>query len=289
MKIATESYLAREGTQVRLKKWPTRVAPIYGSDGEYRDLLARHASRLSDLQELLYASDRYTLLLIFQGMDTSGKDGAIKHVMTGVNPQGCRVTSFKHPSGTELQHDFLWRSTRELPERGRIGIFNRSYYEEVLVVRVHPELLQAEGLPDATRKNAKVWPSRYRSINDHEAHLTRSGMRVVKFFLHLSKEEQRERLLARIDDPQKRWKFQAIDVEERNHWAAYMDAYADCIEATSTAQAPWYIVPADDKRTARIIVSQVITDTLGDLDMRYPALDAAEERRLRSFRAALAG
>ncbi|MGE5168930.1 MAG: polyphosphate kinase 2 family protein, partial [Rudaea sp.] len=267
-RIATRKYAVREGTRVRLDQWPTRVPQVYRDEDDYHDLLSRHVARLSDLQELLYATNRFALLVVFQGMDTAGKDGAIKHVMTGVNPQGCRVTSFKHPSGAELQHDFLWRAVQALPERGRIGIFNRSYYEEVVVVRVHPQLLVAEGLPDAALADGKVWRARYRSINGLEQHLTRSGMRVVKFFLHVSKDEQRERLLARIDDPSKRWKFQAIDVEERNFWDDYMKAYGDGIGATSTEHAPWYIVPADDKRNARLIVSQVIVETLEALDMR---------------------
>jgi PPK2 family polyphosphate:nucleotide phosphotransferase len=283
-RFATRKYAVREGARVRLDKWPTRVSPVYGDDDDYRDLLSRHVSRLSDLQELLYATNRFALLVVFQGMDTAGKDGAIKHVMTGINPQGCSVTSFKHPSGIELQHDFLWRAAQALPERGRIGIFNRSYYEEVVVVRVHPELLKAEGLPDASLANGKVWHARYRSIKGLEDHLTRSGMRVVKFFLHVSKDEQRERLLARIDDPDKRWKFRAMDVEERDFWDGYMEAYGDCIEATSTEHAPWYVVPADDKRNARLIVSQVIVETLEALDMRCPELGAAEAERLRSFR-----
>ena len=287
MKISTRRFLVGEGESLRLEKRATRVPDLYRNDAHYRELLANQVSRLSRLQELLYASHRHSLLVIFQGMDTSGKDGVIKHVMTGVNPQGCRVTSFKHPSGSELEHDFLWRTTRELPERGRIGIFNRSYYEEVVVVRVHPQLLQAEGLPDASRKGMKVWRARYTSINGLEQHLTRSGTRVVKFFLHLSKDEQRERLIARIDDPDKHWKFQAADIEERNYWSSYMKAYGDCIEATSTQHAPWYVVPADDKQNARLIVSQVINDALDDLDMRFPVLDDAEEERLRSFRSAL--
>jgi PPK2 family polyphosphate:nucleotide phosphotransferase len=220
-------------------------------------------------------------------MDTSGKDGAIKHVMSGVNPQGCRVTSFKHPSATELQHDFLWRAVQALPERGCIGIFNRSYYEEVLVVRVHPELLRAEGLPDSKLENGGVWKGRYRSIVDLERHLERCGTRVIKFFLHLSKDEQRERLLARLDDAEKSWKFNVADIDERNFWPDYMDAYERCLAATSTARAPWYIVPADDKQNARLIVSQVIVETLEKLDMRYPQLDAGEQQKLLSVRAAL--
>ena len=289
MKISTRDYLVPEGARVRLAKWPTRVAPVYRTKQEYEKLLARHVSRLSALQELLYASDRYTLLVIFQGMDTSGKDGAIKHVMRGVNPQGCEVTSFKHPSATELQHDFLWRTTRELPERGRIGVFNRSYYEEVVVVRVHPELLRAEGLPDASARDGKVWKARYRSIVDLESHLARSGMHIIKFFLHVSKEEQRQRLLARLDDPEKRWKFSAADLDERKLWPDYMDAYAKCLGATSTSHAPWYIVPADDKLNARLIVSQAIADTLAKLDMRYPDLDAEQVSKLGSMRDALTG
>ena len=289
MKISTRDYLVPEGARVRLNKWPTQVPPVYHTKDEYEKLLARHVSRLSALQELLYASNQCALLVIFQGMDTSGKDGAIKHVMSGVNPQGCQVTSFKHPSATELQHDFLWRTTRELPERGRIGIFNRSYYEEVVVVRVHPELLRAEGLPDASVRDGKVWKARFRSILDLESHLARSGMQIVKFFLHVSKEEQRKRLLERIDDPEKSWKFNAADIDERNFWPDYMAAYADCLGATSTSHAPWYVVPADDKRNARLIVSQVITDALAKLDMSYPTLDADQARKLGSMREALAG
>ena len=289
MKISTRDYLVPEGARVRLNKWPTQVPPVYRTKDEYEKLLARHVSRLSALQELLYASNQCALLVIFQGMDTSGKDGAIKHVMSGVNPQGCQVTSFRHPSATELQHDFLWRTTRELPERGRIGIFNRSYYEEVVVVRVHPELLRAEGLPDASVRDGKVWKARFRSILDLESHLARSGMQIVKFFLHVSKEEQRKRLLERIDDPEKSWKFNAADIDERNFWPDYVAAYADCLGATSTSHAPWYVVPADDKRNARLIVSQVITDALAKLDMSYPTLDADQARKLGSMREALAG
>jgi len=289
MKIHTRDFRVREGAQVRLDKWPTRVGAVYRTKDDYEDLLARHVARLSALQELLYASDRFTLLLIFQGMDTSGKDGVIKHVMSGVNPQGCRVTTFKHPSATELQHDFLWRTVQQLPERGCIGIFNRSYYEDVLVVRVHPELLRAEGLPDARLKNGKVWKARYRSIVDLERHLCRGGTHVIKFFLHMSKEEQRERLLARLDDPQKTWKFNVADIDERNFWPQYMDAYERCLGATSTTKSPWYVVPADDKENARLIVSQVIVETLERLEMAYPGLDDAEQQKLLAVRAALKG
>ena len=288
MDIATQDYVVPEGADVKLRKWSTRVSPVYRTKRDYERLLARHVSTLSSLQQLLYASNQYALLVIFQGMDTAGKDGAIKHVMTGVNPQGCQVFSFKHPSPAELQHDFLWRTTRDLPERGRIGIFNRSYYEEVLVVRVHPETLEAEGVPGTSPKNRKVWHERYRSIVDLERHLFRNGTQVVKFFLHLSKDEQRKRLLDRIDDPDKRWKFNPSDVEERKLWPDYMDAYASCISATSTAHAPWYVVPADDKQNARLIVSQIIIDTLGKLDMSYPKTDSKRQRELHTFRKALA-
>jgi PPK2 family polyphosphate:nucleotide phosphotransferase len=289
MKIRTRDYRVPQGVKVRLRKWPTRVPPVYETNGDYEKMLARHVERLSALQELLYASDQFTLLVIFQGMDTSGKDGAIKHVMSGVNPQGCHVTSFKHPSATELQHDFLWRAVQALPERGCIGIFNRSYYEEVLVVRVHPELLRAEGLPDANDSDGSVWKGRYRSIVDLEDHLGRCGTRVIKVFLHVSKDEQRDRLLARLDDPDKSWKFNVADIDERGFWPAYMDAYESCLGATSTANAPWYVVPADDKRNARLIVSQVIVETLEKLGMEYPRLDAAEHQKLLSVRAALKG
>ena len=212
MKINPDDFRVRPDGAVKLKKWPTRVKPFYKSKEHYEEILAEHTEKLSERQGLLYASNHYALLLIFQAMDAAGKDGAIKHVMSGVNPQGCQVFSFKHPSATELQHDFLWRTTRCLPERGRIGIFNRSYYEEVLIVRVHPEILQAENIPDELLHDKKIWDERYRSILDLEKHLYRNGTRVVKFFLHLSKEEQRKRFLARIEDPQKNWKFSQSDI-----------------------------------------------------------------------------
>ena len=217
-------------------------------------------------------------------MDAAGKDGAIRHVMSGVNPQGCQVFSFKHPSISELQHDFLWRTTRDLPERGRIGIFNRSYYEEVLVVRVHPEILRSEGLPGAPKDDQKLWHGRYRSINDLEKHLTRNGTRIVKFFLHLSKDEQRKRFLARIDEPEKNWKFSTADIEERKFWKQYMHAYEQCLSNTSTDEAPWYAVPADDKENARLIVSQVIVEALESLKMRYPQTSDARKRELQQIR-----
>ena len=288
MKINSKDFRVREADEVDLRKWPTKVAPVYKSKEHYQELLAEHVAHLSALQELLYASDRYAVLLIFQAMDTAGKDGAIKHVMSGVNPQGCQVFSFKHPSPAELQHDFLWRSTRDLPERGKIGIFNRSYYEEVLIVRVHREILRSEGLPDAPRHDKKVWHDRYRSIVDFERHLHVNGTRIIKFYLHLSKEEQRKRFLQRIDEPQKSWKFSLADIQERKFWKQYMKAYEDCLSSTSTKDAPWHVVPADDKPNARLIVSQIIVDALEGLEMTYPKESPKRRQELQSIRKRLA-
>ena len=234
MKINSKDFRVREGDGVDLKKWPTKVDPVYKSKEEYQELLRGHVGQLSSQQQLLYASNHYAVLLIFQAMDAAGKDGAIRHVMSGVNPQGCQVFSFKHPSLAELKHDFLWRTTRELPERGRIGIFNRSYYEEVLIVRVHREILRSEGIPSAPHHDTAVWHDRYRSIVDLEKHLHGNGTRIIKFFLHLSKEEQRKRFLARIDEPEKNWKFSAADIAERKFWKEYKKAYEECLTATST-------------------------------------------------------
>jgi len=287
MKIDSKDFRVREGEEVTLKKWPTVVKPFYKSKEQYQKLLGEHIRKLSSMQSLLYAYNRYSLLLIFQAMDAAGKDGAIKHVMSGVNPQGCQVFSFKHPSAEELDHDFLWRSTCRLPERGRIGIFNRSYYEEVLVVRVHPEILHGEGLPDDLLDEKTIWEERYRSIADLENHLCRNGTRIIKFFLHLSKEEQRKRFLERIDNPEKNWKFSLADVAERKLWKHYMKAYEACLGATSTKTAPWYIVPADDKENARLIISQVILDTFKKLRMSYPKADRARRKELESIRKGL--
>jgi len=284
VKIQSEDFRAREAEAVDLDQWPTRVKPLTRTKNEYRAALADHVKRLSEQQAKLYADDRYAVLFVFQAMDAAGKDGCIKHVMSGVNPQGCQVYSFKHPSATELQHDFLWRTTVDLPERGRIGIFNRSYYEEVLVVRVHPEILTGEGLSPAAGSGKALWKGRYRSIVEFENHLHRNDTRVVKFFLHLSKEEQRKRFLERIDDPAKNWKFSAFDMAERNYWAEYQKAYEKCIAATSTEESPWYIVPADDKDDARLIVSQVILDTLEKLKLRYPKTDAKRHAELLKIR-----
>lgn len=277
MKIRSKDFCVPEGDDVDLGKWPTKTAPVYASKDEYESILREHVAKLSKLQRLLYASGRHALLLIFQGMDASGKDGAIRHVMSGVNPQGCQVFGFKQPSASELKHDFLWRAICDLPERGRIGIFNRSYYEETLIVRVHPEILQNEGLPDADGDAKAFWKNRYRSITDFERHLNVNGTRIVKFFLHLSQDEQKQRFLARIDDPEKNWKFSLSDVEERKFWKHYMKSYEHCLAATSTKKAPWYVVPADDKENARLIVSQIILDTLESLNMSYPEI--SEERR----------
>ena len=284
MSIDTSPFRVRQGRTVKLNKWPTRVPPLYDSKSQYQALLAGHVERLSELQSLLCAHDRYALRVTFQAMDAAGKDGVIKHVMSGLNPQGCQVFSFKHPSAEELDHDFLWRTTHCLPERGRIGIFNRSYYEEVLIVRVHPEILNSQRLPDEAREGGKVWKRRYQSIVDLERHLHRNGTRVVKFFLHLSRDEQRRRFLARIDSPDKNWKFSEADLGERDRWDDYMRAYEACLDATNTDRAPWYVVPADDKDNARLIVSQVLLDTMKGLKMRYPAPDPARLRALQAIR-----
>ena len=288
MKIESKKFRVREGEEVKLKKWPTKVKPFYHSKEHYQEILAGHVEELSRQQSRLYADRHYAVLLIFQAMDAAGKDGAIKHVMSGVNPQGCEVFSFKQPGTEDLEHDFLWRTTCRLPERGRIGIFNRSYYEEVLIVRVHPELLRAQGIPKEWLKEKTIWEKRYRSILDLEKHLHRNGTRVVKFFLHLSKEEQRRRFLERIDNPEKNWKFSQADLAERKFWNDYMKAYEDCLGATSTDHAPWHIVPADDKGNARLIISQIILDTLKSLKLSYPEPGKAHRRELQSIRKLLA-
>ncbi len=277
MKIHSKDFRVQEGHEINLSKWPTLSEPVYKSKEEYQTLLGEHVEKLSSLQQMLYALNRHAILLIFQAMDAAGKDGAIKHVMSGVNPQGCQVFSFKHPTATELEHDFLWRTTRDLPERGRIGIFNRSYYEEVLIARVHPEILQNEDIPDTKQHGKGIWHHRYRSILDLERHLSRNGTRIIKFYLHLSKEEQRKRFLERIDQPEKNWKFSAADIKERGFWKQYMAAYEACLSSTSTDEAPWYIVPADDKENARLIVSRILLDTLADLNMAYPV--SSDDRR----------
>jgi PPK2 family polyphosphate:nucleotide phosphotransferase len=280
MRIKSDDFRVPAEERINLRKWPTLVDPVYKTNEQYQEILGKHVKALSAQQELLYASDQFAVLLIFQAMDAAGKDGAIQHVMSGVNPQGCQVFSFKHPSATELKHDFLWRTTRDLPERGRIGIFNRSYYEEVLIARVHPEILRGEGLPNSSDGDLDIWHDRYRSIVNLEEHLWRNGTRIVKFFLHLSKEEQRKRFIDRIDKPDKNWKFSLADIEERKYWGQYMHAYEKCLGATSTKHAPWYIVPADDKLNARLIVSRILLDTMEGLKLSYPKTTAARRKEL---------
>jgi len=284
MKFRPDDYRVREGETVDLTKRKTLTKPIYHSKQKYAKHMAAHIEELSELQELLYASNRHALLLIFQAMDAAGKDGAIRHVMSGVNPQGCQVFSFKHPSASELDHDFLWRTTQYLPERGRIGIFNRSYYEEVLIVRVHPEILRGQRLPDAPVDDERIWKQRFRSIVDLEKHLYRNGTRIIKFFLHLSKEEQRERFIERIDEPAKNWKLSVADIAERKFWNEYRRAYEACLGATSTQIAPWYVVPADDKDNARLIVSQIVLDAFKALEMHYPEVSQQRRKELIGIR-----
>jgi PPK2 family polyphosphate:nucleotide phosphotransferase len=284
MKIDSKDFRVRPGEKVKLSKWPTIGKPLCKEKDEYRKYLSEHVDALSSLQRLHFAYQRYALLVIFQGMDAAGKDGAIRHVMSGVNPAGCQVSSFKQPSAAEKEHDFLWRTTCRLPERGNIGIFNRSYYEEVLVVRVHPEILRGQGLPEELLDEEDIWDQRYRSILDLESHLYRNGTRTVKIFLHLSREEQRKRFLERIDDADKNWKFSLADSKERKYWKDYMKAYEACLTATSTHHAPWYVVPADDKENARLIVSQVVLDALSELKMAYPKTTPERREELKSIR-----
>jgi PPK2 family polyphosphate:nucleotide phosphotransferase len=280
-------YRAVPGKKVNLGRWPTRVAPLWKSKEDYRDLLAQYRDELGDLQRVLYAHDRYALLLIFQGMDTAGKDGAIRHVMSGIDPQGCQVFSFKQPSSEELDHDFLWRTNKRLPERGRIGIFNRSYYEEVLVVRVVPEVLAAQRVPEENMKPRTLWKERFKDIVHMEDYLHRNGTRIVKFFLHLSKEEQRQRFLARIDQPDNNWKMSPADIRMRERWDDFQRAYGECIAATSSKGSPWYLVPADDKWNVRLIISHAIVETLKGLRMNYPESGAGHREELRKARALL--
>ncbi|MEO6096014.1 MAG: ADP-polyphosphate phosphotransferase [Fibrobacteria bacterium] len=287
MKIDPERFRVLPGKKIRLDKWPTSVKPYYGSKEDYNRRIQEGVEEMDERQKLLYASNRFALLLIFQAMDAAGKDSAIRNVMSGVNPQGCEVTSFKQPSTVELRHDFLWRTHHRLPERGMIGIHNRSHYEEVIVLRVHPELLAGEGVPEKQRVEKSLWKDRFQSIVESETHLHRNGTRIVKFFLHLSKEEQRKRLLARIEEPEKNWKFSFADIEERKLWKKYMAAYEECLEQTSTKQAPWYAVPADDKKNARLIISGIITETMKEMKMEYPVLGKEREKELREIRKAL--
>ena len=273
-----------KGKRFRLKDYDPAASPGLASKEHAADALQAGVSRLSELQDKLYADDRWAVLLIFQAMDAAGKDSAIKHVLSGVNPLGCQVYSFKSPSTVELDHDYLWRTTLCLPERGRIGIFNRSYYEEVLAVRVNPELLRAQRLP---KVSGDIWKQRYEDINAYERHLTRNGTIVRKFFLHVSREEQRQRFLDRLEQPEKYWKFSASDVSVRQQWDAYMQAYEQMIRHTSSPEAPWYVVPADKKWFTRLVVSEAINDALESLNLRYPQADPAQRQQRAAVRALL--
>jgi PPK2 family polyphosphate:nucleotide phosphotransferase len=283
-RINLKDYRVAPGKRVDLDQWPTHMDHLYKSKKKYQERLEEQVKELAELQRRHYASDRYALLLIFQGMDAAGKDGAIRHVMSGVNPQGCEVFGFKEPTAEELKHDFLWRTTRHLPERGRIGIFNRSYYEEVLITRVHPEILHHEELPEDVLEAKHFWRGRYRSIVDLEEHLYRNGTRIIKFFLHESKGEQKKRFLERIDEPDKNWKFSLADVHERKYWRQYMKAFEACLTATSTDHAPWYVVPADDKKNARLIMSEIILDRMKQLHMSYPKVSKERRKELKAIR-----
>ena len=283
MKLHSEKFRLPTGGKWHLRDLPTAANPFYESKADYHQLLRERTEELADLQSLLYAHNRYALLVIFQAMDAAGKDSSIKHVMSGVNPEGCQVYGFKRPSMQELEHDFLWRTTCCLPERGKIGIFNRSYYEEVLIVRVHPQILRNQNLPAELLNEKSLWQGRFQSINDLESHLYRNGTRIVKFFLHISKEEQRKRFLARLDDPDKNWKFETGDIDERHYWNDYTAAYDECLRATNKKEAPWYVIPADDKKNARLIISQAIIDNLRGLPMSYPQPDDAHRVELESI------
>ena len=280
-----DRYRVGDGRKFRLRDYdPGDTAWLKQEDKpRAREALQIGIEALAELQDMLYAQDRWGVLLVFQAMDAAGKDGAIKHVMSGVNPQGCQVTSFKAPSAEELDHDYLWRCSRALPERGRIGIFNRSYYEEVLVVKVHPELLQHQKLPPQ-RVGRGLWRDRYRDIRSYEQYLDNNGLVIRKFFLHVSREEQKRRFLERIEKPEKNWKFSAADVKERGHWDAYMDAYESAIRATATPACPWYVVPADNKWFTRVVVAAVVVDTLASLGLHYPKVGEDKLRALAECR-----
>lgn len=281
-------YRIEDGRRFRLKDIDPADTGGLRSKKEARELLEKGVRRLAEMQELLYAQDRWAVLLIFQAMDAAGKDGAIEHVMSGVNPLGCQVFSFKAPSAEELDHDFLWRTGRCLPERGRIGIFNRSYYEEVLVVRVHPEYLEGQKLAPSLVTKA-IWNQRFEDIAAHERYLTRNGVVIRKFFLHVSRKEQKERFLERLDQPEKNWKFAIGDVKERGHWNDYMAAYEDMIRNTSSEHAPWYVIPADHKWFTRLAVADAVVDTLEGLDLHFPKLDETKRKELKAARALLVG
>ncbi len=275
-----ENFRVPESKKLNLKNHPTDYTGDYADKKEAVENLRKNVERLAELQDVLYAQNTHALLLIFQAMDAAGKDGAIKHVMSGLNPQGCEVTSFKQPSSEELDHDYLWRSMRRLPERGRIGIFNRSYYEEVLVVRVHPEILRFQQMPDKLENDRNIWKKRFAQIRNFETYLTENGIHVLKFFLDVSREEQKNRFLARIETPEKNWKFSAGDAKERAFWNEYMQAYTDALQNTSTKDAPWYVVPADKKWFTRVAVSEIIIKKMESLDLQYPKINDAQRQSL---------
>jgi PPK2 family polyphosphate:nucleotide phosphotransferase len=276
-----------KGKGFRLKDFdPADTAGLQMDKGEARELLQRGTAWLAEEQNMLYAQDRWSLLLVFQAMDAAGKDSTIKHVMSGINPQGCQVSSFKQPSSEDLDHDFMWRYVRHLPERGRIGIFNRSYYEEVLVVRVHPEILKRQKLPPPLTGKT-IWDERLADIARFEDYATRQGTKILKFFLHVSRKEQKKRFLARLDEPEKNWKFSASDVKEREFWGDYMQAFEEAITATASKHAPWYVVPADNKWFTRLIVAAAIVEAMASLDLAYPEVDAAKKKELAAARVAL--
>ncbi len=283
MKFKVSDIQASAEQKINLAQWPTRVRELYDSKEDYERQMRKAKEQVSELQERHYSSRAAAILLIFQGMDAAGKDGAIEHVMSGINPQGCTVMSFKEPSTRERHHDFLWRTVLPLPERGHIGIFNRSYYEDVLIVKVHPELLNTENAPNLSERK-KLWEHRYESINNFEKHLTRNNTVILKFFLHISKNEQRDRFLARIDDAEKNWKIVPADFEERKFWAAYQKAYAEAISATSTKYAPWHIVPADDKENARLMILRTLEHTLEGMGLEHPKTTAARSAELKKLR-----
>jgi PPK2 family polyphosphate:nucleotide phosphotransferase len=281
-----KSYRVDDGKHFRLKDFDPADTGHWDSVDEAKEQVQKDIARMAELQSMLYAQDRWSLLLIFQAMDAAGKDGTIKHVMSGVNPEGCQVHSFKAPSATELQHDFLWRTTNCLPERGHIGIFNRSYYEEVLVVRVHPPVLNSQLIPSSLITK-DIWKERFEDIDCFERHMTRNGTVIRKFFLHLSKKEQKKRFLARLDEPEKNWKFSEADIQERECWDDYQEAYEDMIRHTATEDAPWYVVPADNKWFTHLVVAAAIAETLEGLDLAYPKVDAAKLKGIAAARRAL--
>ena len=285
-KAAPHSFLVPHDSSLKLKKTATDPAKAAPGERECERRLAECVAEIAELQQVLYAHDRYALLLVFQAMDAAGKDGTIRAVLSGVDPAGCHVVSFKTPSAEELDHDFLWRTTRHLPERGRIGVFNRSYYEEVLVVRVHPEFLEKQRLPNGVGKNG-FWQDRYESIREHERHLARNGTVILKFFLHVSKDEQRKRFLSRLEEPQKHWKFSEGDLAEREYWDDYQQAYEEALNETSRPWAPWYAIPADNKDYMRLMVAEIVRDTLKSLDLEYPRPDKEALSRYDEMRALL--